>query len=102
MPAAPKIEVDYEKLEQTSSIMTHSAETLQDRHRRLREQLQTLEQDGWSGSAAQMFFEAVQPLMLALERLYKALEDGSYTAKQIRQDLEDAEYQAGQVFNQVR
>lgn len=96
---ADEIRADYDQLEQVASKFDNQSHAIQEMLQKIRSAMAKLEHGGWMGEGANAFFSEMHSLVLpAVQRLEKALENGSHATKEIVQHMRQAEDEACSPF----
>lgn len=94
------IQAEYETLDQVSGKFDLTAENTEEMLRTIEASLAPLVDGGWKGMGSDAFFAEMKDEVLpALKRLLTALENASYTTRQIVEVLYSAEQEAANQFN---
>ncbi|NJL93975.1 MAG: WXG100 family type VII secretion target [Anaerolineae bacterium] len=94
MPA-PILQADYETLREAERSALILAEDLAERLRKLRAVMDALEEEGWMGRGAEAFFEEMHEEVLPrFRRLVIALEETSFTLREVGHSFNESEDQA--------
>lgn len=100
MPVGNKIQADYDALENISNQFAQQATQIEQLSHKLDSLIGSLESGGWIGRGANSFFNEMHDEVLpAVQRLCRALEDGSSAVKQISNIVSQSEQEAGSLFS---
>lgn len=97
---ADLVQAEYQQLEKIAVVFADEQQKTQQISRRLQRQLERLQGGGWVSDASSAFYrDMLDQVMPGVDRLVKALDEGSSTTRQIIQILKRAEEDAAQALN---
>ncbi len=95
-----KIQADYDSLENIANQFAQQASQVEQLSHKIDGLVGNLENGGWIGRGANAFYgEMHDDVLPAVQRLCRALEDGSNAIKQISNLVSQAEQDAGSLFS---
>lgn len=98
-----KIQADYDELEKIAGELADESSNMEQLTHQIMNLVGELEGGGWIGRGADAFYGEMHDLMEpGLNRLIRALEDGSNAIKQISNMLSQAEQDASSLFGRSR
>jgi WXG100 family type VII secretion target len=101
MPA-PRIRADYDNLASAANTFTTEAGQTSDLFQKVQQCVGGLQSGGWLGQGAQAFYQEMESVVIpGMKRLSDALEQSATAVKQISQVFQQAEQQAGALFQKL-
>lgn len=95
-----KIQADYDELASVANELAQESQAMEQLTNQIMNLVGQLESGGWIGRGADAFYGEMQDLVQpGLQRLIRALEDGSNAVKQISNILSQAESDASALFS---
>ena len=95
-----KIQADYDELATIANELAQESQAVEQLTNQVMNLVGQLEGGGWIGRGADSFFNEINDLVQpGMQRLIRALEDGSNGVKQISNILSQAEQDASGLFN---
>lgn len=99
--SAPKIEVNYEMLDQVSAKFLQQGDEAEQMLQNIRNHMESL-QGEWIGEGSTAFFEEMENLVLpGITRLVQALNEAANVSKQISEVMSSAEEEAANTFQVI-
>lgn len=99
--AAPKIEADYDLLDQVSQRFAQQGDAIAQMLQNVRSKMDQLNGE-WIGEGSASFFNEMSDLVLpGVDRLQQALENANNVTKQIGQVMKSAEEEASNTFQLI-
>jgi len=96
---ADHLEANYENLERIKSSFDQQAQEAENMLRKISGQVENLQGGGWIGQGANAFYNEMHELLLpAVQRLVKALHEGSRVTGQIMTEFRNAEEETRSVW----
>ena len=96
---ADHVELNYEGLERIKSSFDQQAQEAENMLRKISGQVQGLQGGQWIGQGANAFYNEMNELLLpAIQRLVKALQEGSRVVGQIMTEFRNAEEESRSVW----
>jgi WXG100 family type VII secretion target len=99
LSVADHLEVRYESLERIKSSFDQQAQEAENMLRKISGQVENLQGGQWIGQGANAFYGEMHDLMLpAIQRLVKAMHEGSRVTNQIMTEFRNAEEESRSVW----